>query len=135
MRVQIPTYGRGWPLRLHPDQPLDHRRRREPLPLEQELARERRAVQLAQREDALGHGAKLSAAVFGPAVLLVGDVLAPVRRNALVVDFQQREVRHEAIRPGAVPVLLAGLEEDAVAGADLLHRPPRRCASPSPSVT
>ena len=43
------------PLRLHPDQALDHRLRREPLPLQQELPRERRPVQLAQREDALGH--------------------------------------------------------------------------------
>ena len=48
------------PLRLHPDQALDHRRRREPLPLQQELTRERRAVQLAQREDALGHASTLA---------------------------------------------------------------------------
>src|SRR5439155_24474531 len=47
--------GRLWRLRLHPDQPLDHRRRRESLSLQQHLTRERRAVQLAQREDALGH--------------------------------------------------------------------------------
>ena len=49
--------GRRRPLRLHPDEALDHGRRPDPLPLQQELARERRAVQLAQREDALGHGA------------------------------------------------------------------------------
>jgi hypothetical protein len=48
-----------WRLRLHPDQALDHRRRREPLSLQQELTRERRAVQLAQREDALGHASTL----------------------------------------------------------------------------
>jgi hypothetical protein len=32
------------------------------------------------------------------------------------------DVGHEAVRGGAVPVVLAGLEEDAVAGADLLDR-------------
>ena len=45
------------PLRLHPNEPLDHGGRREALPLEQQLARKRRAIELAQREDALGHGA------------------------------------------------------------------------------
>ena len=34
-----------------------------------------------------------------------------------------RDVRHEAVRRGAMPVLLAGLEEDAVAGPDHLDRP------------
>ena len=48
------------PLRLETDEPLDHRRRREPLPLEEDLPRERRAVQLAQREDALGHAPTLA---------------------------------------------------------------------------
>ena len=43
------------PLRLHADEAFDHRRRRQPFSLEQELAGERRAVQLAQREDSLGH--------------------------------------------------------------------------------
>ena len=52
------------PLRLHPDQALDHRRRREPLPLQQELTRERRAVQLAKREDALGHAPTLHTSRF-----------------------------------------------------------------------
>ena len=42
---------------------------------------------------------------------------------AFVVDLQHREVRHEAVGGGAVPVLLAGLEEDAVARADDLDRP------------
>ena len=42
-------------LRLHPDQALDHRRWRESRSLEQELPRERRAVQLAQGEDSFGH--------------------------------------------------------------------------------
>ena len=37
--------------------------------------------------------------------------------------WTHREVRHEAGRARAVPVLLPGLEEDAVAGADHLDRP------------
>jgi hypothetical protein len=43
-------------LRLHADEALDDRDRGEPLRLEEELACERRAVQLAQRQDALGYG-------------------------------------------------------------------------------
>ena len=58
------------------------------------------------------------------AVLLVGDVLAPGRRwHPVVIDLLHGEVGHEAVGGGAVPVVLAGLEEDAVAGADLLDRP------------
>ena len=55
-------------------------------------------------------------------VLLVGDVLAPGDRAAAVVVLLHGDVDHEAVRGGAVPVVLAGLEEDAVAGADLLDR-------------
>src|SRR3989442_972914 len=55
-------------------------------------------------------------------VLLVGDVLAPRRAGAFVVDLDDREVGHEPARGGAVPVVLAGLEEDAVAGADDFDR-------------
>src|SRR5207244_11325516 len=55
-------------------------------------------------------------------VLVVGDVIAPGGAAALVVDLEHREVGHEAVRRGAVPVLFAGLEEDAVAGADDLDR-------------
>ena len=47
--------GRRRPLRLHPDEALDHGLRREPLPLQQELTCERRAVQVAQRQDPLTH--------------------------------------------------------------------------------
>ena len=47
-------------LRLQPDELLDHRGRREALSPQQELARERRPVQLAQREDPLGHGSTLT---------------------------------------------------------------------------
>src|SRR4051794_10411900 len=56
------------------------------------------------------------------AVLLVGDLLAPGRAVALLVNLEQREVSHEAVGSGAVPVLLTRLEEDAVTGADELDR-------------
>src|SRR4051812_24370286 len=56
-------------------------------------------------------------------VLLVGDVLAPGDRAAGLVVLLHGEVSHEAVRGGAVPVVLARLEENAVAGADLLDRP------------
>src|SRR3954454_3382687 len=52
------------------------------------------------------------------AVLLVGDVLAPVDGAAGLVVLLHGDVEHEAVRGGAVPVVLTGLEEDAVAGAD-----------------
>ena len=65
-----------------------------------------------------------SAVVRGrDAVLLVADVLAPGDRAAGLVVLLHGEVDHEAVRGGAVPVVLAGLEEDAVAGADDLDRP------------
>ena len=56
-------------------------------------------------------------------VLLVADVVAPGRGVAFLVDLDHRDVGHEAVRRRPVPVLLAGLEEDAVAGADHLDRP------------
>src|SRR4051794_33210340 len=56
-------------------------------------------------------------------VLLVADVLAPGDRAARLVDLLHGDVEHEAVRRGAVPVVFAGLEEDAVAGADDLDRP------------
>src|SRR3954453_19931125 len=55
-------------------------------------------------------------------VLLVRDVLAPGDRAAAVVVLLHGDVSHEAVGRGAVPVVLAGLEEDAVAGADDLDR-------------
>src|SRR3954468_21780231 len=57
------------------------------------------------------------------AVLLVGDVLAPGDGAAALVVLLHGDVGHEAVRRGAVPVVLAGLEEHAVAGADDLDRP------------
>ena len=56
-------------------------------------------------------------------VLLVADVVAPGRGVALVVDLEHRDVGHEARRRRAVPVLLARLEEHAVAGPDDLDGP------------
>ena len=56
------------------------------------------------------------------AVLRVGDVVAPSGGVALVVNVDDRDVGHEAVRRGAVPVLLLGLEEDAVARPDDLDR-------------
>src|SRR5919202_660454 len=56
------------------------------------------------------------------AVLLVADVLAPRHGVAFVVYLHHREVGHEAVWGGAVPVILAGLEEHAVARADHLDR-------------
>jgi hypothetical protein len=41
----------------------------------------------------------------------------------LIVAFVDREVDHEPVGCCTVPVLLVGLEEDAVPGADGLDRP------------
>src|SRR5205807_5821640 len=67
---------------------------------------------------------------FGRVVLLVGDVLAPVDGAALVVDLLHRQMGHEAVGRGAVPVVLARLEVDAVAGADDLDRTVAPLAAP-----
>src|SRR4051812_23780422 len=56
-------------------------------------------------------------------VLLVRDVLAPRHRAPGLVVLLHRDVDHEAGGRRAVPVVLARLEEDAVAGPDLLDRP------------
>src|ERR687888_2669173 len=55
-------------------------------------------------------------------VLLVGDVVAPSRALAFVVDLEHRKMSHKAHGCCTVPVVLAWLEEDAVAGADHLDR-------------
>src|SRR5690349_18003989 len=65
------------------------------------------------------------------AVLFVGDVLAPGRTVALVVDLEHRQVGHEAVGGGAVPVLLTRLEEHAVTGADDLDRPAATLGAPN----
>lgn len=51
-------------------------------------------------------------------VLLVGDVFAPGDGATGVIGLLDRDVDHEAVWCGAVPVVLAGLEEHTVAGAD-----------------
>ncbi len=60
------------------------------------------------------------------AVLFVGDVLTPRGTVIFVVDLQQREVGHEAVGGGTVPVLLARLEDDARplshGGSDMMPR-------------
>src|SRR5512132_332225 len=63
-------------------------------------------------------------------VLLVGDLVAPVGGDVVVVDLVEREMDHEAVGGGAVPVVLVGLEEDAVAGTDDLDRAAAALAEP-----
>src|SRR5205085_6070608 len=53
-------------------------------------------------------------------VLLVADVVAPRDDAALIVGLLHGGVGHEPLRRGAVPVILARLEEDAIARADHL---------------
>src|SRR4051794_16680481 len=55
-------------------------------------------------------------------VLLVGDVATPGDGAAALVALLHGNVEHEAVRRGAVPVVLARLEEDTVARADLFDR-------------
>src|SRR4051812_14348144 len=64
------------------------------------------------------------------AVLLVRDVLPPGHRVAAVVVLVHGDVSHEAVRGGAVPVVLAGFEEHAVARPDLLDRAAFALAEP-----
>src|SRR3954451_8474631 len=66
------------------------------------------------------------------AVLLVRHVLAPIRRLALVVDLDDRDVGHEPRRRRAVPVLLARLEEDAVTWTDHLDGAAAPLRQPDP---
>src|SRR5215208_45357 len=64
------------------------------------------------------------------AVLLVGDVFAPGDGAAGVVGLLHRYVGHEAVRGGAVPVVLSGIEVDAVARADDLDGAAAALAEP-----
>jgi hypothetical protein len=57
-RPEREVRGRGQ-LRLQPREPLDRPRRRQPLPAQQQLSQQRRAVQLALREDPLRHATTL----------------------------------------------------------------------------
>ena len=62
-------------------------------------------------------------------------MLAPGHWRARLIVLLHGDVDHEAIGRGAVPVVLAGLEEDAVAGADGLDQAAFALAQPTPSVT
>jgi hypothetical protein len=57
------------------------------------------------------------------AELLVSDELAPSHGAAGLIGLLHHQVGHEAVRRCAVPVFLAGLEEDAIAGPNLLDWP------------
>src|SRR5947208_10632598 len=56
-------------------------------------------------------------------VFLVAHVFAPRDDAALLVGLLHRDMRHEPLRRSAVPVILARLEEDAIAGPDHFDRP------------
>src|SRR3954468_22669413 len=64
-------------------------------------------------------------------VLLVGDVAAPGHGAAGLVVLLHGDVGHEPVGCGAVPVVLAGLEEDAVPGTDRLDRAAVTLAEPN----
>src|SRR5271155_1424419 len=63
-------------------------------------------------------------------VFVVGDPLAPVDRRVLGIDLVEGEVDHQAVGGSAVPVLLPGLEQDPVTGADDLDRAAPALAEP-----
>src|SRR5829696_3209681 len=65
----------------------------------------------------------------GP-VLLVGDVISPDDGTAGLVGLLHRYVGHEAVRRGAVPVVLSGLEEHRVVGPDDLDLSAAALAEP-----
>jgi hypothetical protein len=67
-------------------------------------------------------GSCLARAGTGGVVLIVANVFTPVGSDVLVVDFVEREVNHQPGGGGAVPVLLVGLDVDAVARADHFDR-------------
>ncbi len=54
------------------------------------------------------------------AVLLVSDKLAPGHDAAGLIGLLHHQVGHDAVRRCAMPVFLAGLEEDVIAGPNLL---------------
>src|SRR3954464_388628 len=63
-------------------------------------------------------------------VLLIRHVLAPGDGAAGLVVLLHCEMSHEAVGRGAMPVVLAGLEEHAVTGPDLLNRSALSLAQP-----
>ena len=112
--------GRRRPLRLHPHQPLDHRHRGQPLPLQQELARERRAVQLPHREDTLGHARTLQSAAWRrPAKTGYGrHPMAETSRPKVALGEAGARLGTALRRLGYSEDALNALDEDAV-GADV----------------
>jgi hypothetical protein len=81
-----------------------------------------RDLQVRGAKPAVSHDAPFGAPLsFGGGcgcVLVVGDVLAPVGLGPVVAwGFGDREVSHEAVGSGAVPVPLAGRRRDDDAGA------------------
>src|SRR5207248_3392960 len=64
-------------------------------------------------------------------ILLVGHMLAPMHGGVLIVDLVDREVDHQSVGGGPVPVVLVGFEEDAIAGTDELDRPAAALAEPN----
>jgi hypothetical protein len=55
------------------------------------------------------------------AIVAICDVLAPGCAVPLIIDLKHGKVSHEAVGGGAVTVLLAWIEEDAVAWVDDLY--------------
>ena len=65
-------------------------------------------------------------------VVLLGGVRSRDGAVGVVVDFEHREVGHESVGCGAVPVILSWLEEAAVAVADDLNRAAAALAAADP---
>lgn len=66
------------------------------------------------------------------AVLLVGNVLASDGALALVVHLKHRQVRYEAVRGDALPVVLVRLEEHPLIEADDVDQPAAPLTGPDP---
>ncbi|HEX5499909.1 MAG TPA: hypothetical protein VFX03_11800 [Thermomicrobiales bacterium] len=62
-------------------------------------------------------------------------MLEPRGGIAGFIDLVQREMGHEAVGGGAVPMLFARLEKDAIAGADDRDRPDAPLGAADSSVT
>ena len=92
---------RGRPLRLQPGRPLDRLRDRDPVPPEQELSRERGAIQLPQRQRP--HGAKIVTGRLCRHFQLHGEPGPPDARPARRPRARVR--RPARRRPRAVVVL------------------------------
>src|SRR4051794_34400705 len=70
-----------------------------------------------RREDGVIAGNRAFYSARG--VVLIGDVLEPGHDLTVLVGFLHRDVGHEPVRAGAVPVLLARLDVNDVAGSHL----------------